>query len=110
MNTPYKHREILSDNIFVYENDDIYLVWSNEYTDDELCTVSMTVDIFTREGDMYRRSCEEIQEIAPDEGTVRGFLEKQGFEILSTRDDYTEEAVHEDTERIVYIARKTGDI
>ena len=30
MNTPYKHRELLADNTFVYELEDLYLVWQNE--------------------------------------------------------------------------------
>ena len=31
INTEYKHKEILGDNVFVIENEDVYCVWANKF-------------------------------------------------------------------------------
>lgn len=51
MNTPYKHREILGQNTFVYDLGDLYCVWQNA-TDDTLLT-EITLDFFVREKTLY---------------------------------------------------------
>lgn len=35
MNTPYKHREVLGDNTFVYDTDQVYCVWQNTWSPEE---------------------------------------------------------------------------
>lgn len=106
MNTPYKHEKILSDNTFVYEDEKAYLVWMNEYIGGEDCRVDMSLDIFIKEGGMYRRSSEDISEIAFDSGVIAKYLENAGFEVMCMTDGYTDKAVDAETERITYCARK----
>ena len=52
VNTPYKHREILGDNAFVYDTDEVYCVWQNS-TDENLLT-KVSLDIFEKDPDFKK--------------------------------------------------------
>ncbi len=108
MNTPYKHEQILADNTFVYDTDDVYLVWSNEYDDsDGDSRVDMCLDMFIPDEDgRYRREYDEISEIAFPAEMICGFLEAAGFEVLAVNDGYTDSALHEESATAVFTARK----
>lgn len=45
MNTPYKHREVLGDNTFVYDTDQVYCVWQNTWSPEE-GAVDIDLDFF----------------------------------------------------------------
>lgn len=45
MNTLYKHRELLGNQVYVYETDAVYCVWENALCKDN-CTVEITLDLF----------------------------------------------------------------
>ncbi|HOV41769.1 MAG TPA: class I SAM-dependent methyltransferase, partial [Oscillospiraceae bacterium] len=46
-NTPYKHREVLANNVFVYDLDEVFCVWQNSY-DEKTCTVEINLDFFEK--------------------------------------------------------------
>ena len=105
VNTPYKHREILADNTFTYETDNVYCIWENtlDATTDE---VKMHLEFFEREENgMYSRSSDDFSEKAYSEDELEKLLEECGFEILARYGDDTYEAPVETTQRIVYTAR-----
>ena len=109
INTPYKHREILGNNTFVYDTDDVFLVWQNTYRDED-CSVKIDLDFFAPEpegeGARYIRSSETFREYAYPTDTVRGLLENAGFEVLGVFDDFTFEPAREDSQRLTIAARK----
>ncbi|MBP1554489.1 MAG: class I SAM-dependent methyltransferase [Oscillospiraceae bacterium] len=106
LNTEYKHRCVLADNSFVYEDNGAMLVWQNSTSED--LRVSMTLDLFTREhGEIYHRRTGYIDEIWIDEKTLGEALEKAGLELLETYDGDTLESVSGQSERILYVTRKT---
>lgn len=109
MNTPYKHRSILAENTFVFEDEGLYCVWQNFFDEDsEDNAVDILLDIFSenKENGSYSRYSEEFTEIAVDEDIIREHLIYSGFEILSVNDGYSRKEPAEDTQRIVYTARK----
>ena len=56
MNTLYKHRELLGNQVYVYETDAVYCVWENALCEDN-CTVEITLDLFQLCADgRYRRT------------------------------------------------------
>lgn len=75
VNSEYKFEHILSDNIFTYENDNIFYVWENNY-EDNIC--DMYVNFFVNNGESYKRieqahserfySDDEILRVADDCG------------------------------------------
>ena len=52
LNTPYKHKFVLADNVFVIENDDVYCVWANKYKEKNLMT-DVSLDFFLSEDGLY---------------------------------------------------------
>ncbi len=106
VNTPYKHKNILGSNTFVYDLDDVYCVWQNTYSS-KCSRVDMSLDFFERldNGD-YRRYEESFSEIAFDDEVTEKILSDCGFEIAGKYDYDTFEKARADSEKIVYAARK----
>ena len=109
VNTPYKHREVLGNNTFVYDTDEVYCVWQNS-TDESLLT-TISLDIFEKDQDddeTYYRYSEEFDEWAYDLGDIRKWLEECKFEVTAVYEEMTREAVSDKTQRAVFVARKIG--
>ena len=109
VNTPYKHREILGDNTFVYDTDEVYCVWQNS-TDENLLT-RVSLDIFEKDEDdeeTYYRYCEEFAEKAYDLEDIRKWLEECKFEVTAVYEEMTRCSVKADTQRAVFVAKKHG--
>lgn len=107
LNTTYKHREVLGDNTFVIETDDVYCVWQNEFSEKDN-TVEINLDFFMPEGDAYQRSSESFCERAYTNGEIENALTKAGLKIEAVFEDMTENAPKESAERIVYVTRKVN--
>ncbi len=104
VNTEYKHREILGNQTFVYDLDDVYCVWQNS-TDSSLLT-EISLDFFVREGSRYRREEEQFAERAYSFAVLTGWLEEAGFELLDIYAGDTFSPVADTTQRAVFVARK----
>ena len=106
MNTLYKHRKILGNEIYLYETEDVYCVWENELQDDQ-CTVLITLQIFSQlENGLYRRKTEYITERAYASEQIQEALKKVGFHVLGIYHADTLEPLKEDSQRMVVAARK----
>ena len=103
MNTPYKHREVLGYNTFVYELPGVCCVWQNEFDGDD-CSVGIKLDIFSDEGGVYRRITEEFREKAYPKKVILSTLRECGFETLATYDELKSCRPTSRTERILYVA------
>ncbi len=111
INTPYKHEEILSNNTFIYDMDEVYCAWQNSYNK-ETATTSIDLDFFIKneDDDCYERYSESFFEYAYNPHDVLQALEKCGFEVLSTYDDYSNNPVNDKTQRLVVVAKKIKTI
>ena len=106
VNTVYKHREVLGNNVFVYEDETDYLVWQNFY-DPEDESVVEALDVFSlREDGAYVRDADEIVERAYDEKTLTSLLEETGFQVLAVFGDMTLAPPAATEERVYFVARK----
>ncbi len=106
VNTVYKHRNILGNNTFVYEDDQDFLVWQNEYdpADD---TVLMLIDIFSSDGgEKYIRESDEITERAYEADLIEDMLTKAGFRKIYRFGDLSDKTPCETEERIYFAAVK----
>lgn len=108
VNTPYKHREVLGNNTFVYDMDEVYCVWQNETDENMLTTVSL--DIFERdeEADAYYKYSEQFQERGYELSFLCELLKENKFELIGIYEEMTTETVKDNTERAVFVARKIG--
>lgn len=104
VNTPYKHREILRDNVFVYEFDDLFCCWQNSCEDG--INVDISLDIFAKEeGETaWDRYSESFSERAYDHETILRFLEDSGMKLLAVYGEDTLEPPTETTQRAIYVA------
>ena len=104
VNTVYKHRQVLGNNTFVYDCEDVYCVWQNTLETDE--RVKIHLDIFEQSGDGYSRSEEEFCETAYSDSVLRAMLKRAGLMVTACYDDYTEALPGEKTQRVVYVTKK----
>ncbi len=109
VNTLYKHREILGNNTFVLDQEDIYCVWQNEFDEKRLETL-ITLDFFAREGENYYRSGEEFCERAYTNSQLKKMLTAAGFKIEGIFDDLTQNSPQETTQRVFYVCRKLNKL
>ncbi len=106
MNTSYKHREILADNAFVFDDGEYMLVWQNEY-EKKKRRVKITTDLFVlSENGLYGRASDEFYEYDYTIGEIKTALTKNGYELINVVDFETLEGVTDSTERILFTAKK----
>ena len=100
INTPEKLRG-LDGQVFLDEGDDVYCVWRTEFNKrSRICTYGM--DIFQREGALWRRSQEEHYEKAWEVEELTGFLREAGFGHIRTYGDCVLRAPREQEPRIYF--------
>ncbi len=104
VNTPYKHRHVLFNNTFVFDEEGFFLSWDNEYEEPDV--VNIFLDLFVYNGKNYDRYSEEITERAYSVQSLREALFYCGFEIMGIYDELTQDPPREDSERIYFVCRK----
>lgn len=105
VNTPYKHREVLGDTAFVFEEEDFFCTWRNRYTARDN-KVTMLLDIFAEQEDgSYARFEDEIVERAYSLKKWEEMLAAAQFTPLAVYGDLTTEAPSKTEERWVIVAR-----
>ncbi len=104
VNTPYKHKNVLADNTFVFENDEVYCVWQNFLNDDD--SVDISLDFFEKDGESYYRASESFSEISIPLDEIKNMLCESGFEVIGVYDGYEDRKVSDNSERAVFVARK----
>ena len=105
VNTLYKHKNVLADNAFVYDLDELYCVWQNNFNEAD-GSVDISLDFFEEEDGVYYRSCESFTEKAYDLADIEKWLAESCFEVIGIFDDMTTEKAHPETERAVFLAKK----
>lgn len=110
-NTPYKHESILGNNTFVYDMDDVFCVWQNDY-DDSQCKVTINLDFFEKiekQGDSYHRSHERFCEYAYTDEQMIQMLKNAGFDVVNIFNEMSFESPKDDCQRKVFVTRKMED-
>lgn len=104
VNTPEKLRA-MDGQVFLDEDDDVYCVWRGEF-DEETNVCSYGMDLFQREGDIWRRCFEEHQEYAYSIAQLTRFLKDAGFTHIQVYADRQMRAPREGEQRVYIKARK----
>ncbi|MGN0521348.1 MAG: class I SAM-dependent DNA methyltransferase [Eubacterium sp.] len=102
LNTIYKHKHILADNTFVFDEDDFFLSWDNEYIGEN--SVRILLDFFVFNGKNYDRYSEEFFEKAYSVDEIKSLL--NDFEITGVYDDMTLNPPNDKSERIYFVCRR----
>lgn len=105
VNTTYKQEKILADNTFVYDLDEVYCVWQNQFVPEDSRT-DMRLDLFFPENGCYRRETEEFSEWYYSDAVLTKALQKANFELLERLPERAE-TTPEGEMRLYYVCRKT---
>lgn len=105
VNTVYKHREILKDNVFVFDTDEVYCVWQNTPVDSYVEEISLDFFIPHPNGG-YIRERECFRERAYETEEIKEMLRSSGFEVKSVFGDMSFETPDEKEQRLYFVAQK----
>lgn len=110
VNTPYKHREVLGNNAFVFEQDGFVCVWRNRFAE-KTCAVDMLLDFFVEtETGEYERLCDHVRERAYSRRTWEKLLADAGWDTLAVFAHGTEVVPDTNCERWVFVARNNRSV
>lgn len=103
INSYYKLHNIIGNNTFTYDEDDIFYVWENEFDEDEnICDFYLT--FFVKEAAGYRRFDEQHSERAYTRQEIEVMLREAGFNSIACYADYDKTPVTDMAERLVFVA------
>ncbi len=106
VNTEYKMQNRLSGNSFVYENDDVYCVWSSEYEPAEkLCYFDLNL-FFRKTDGSYQRQDEYQTERAYTEAELRKSIENTGLKCVAVYGGMDFSAPQTDSERLFFVVQR----
>lgn len=105
VNTLYKHREVLGNNTFIYDEEKVFCAWQNRLLKDNR-TVNINLDFFRKNGSVYERYNENFNEIAFTDDEIVNAVEGGGFKVIARYDDLTGEAPTDKSERVYYVVRR----
>ncbi len=109
INSEYKFKNVLANNIFTYDSDEIFYVWENNFVEEEgLCDFFLT--FFVKENDKYIRFDESHTERAYKDSEIVKALTENGFEILEKLNDFTDKKATKTSERIMYVCKNIDSI
>ena len=104
VNTPEKLRA-MDGQVFLDEDDDVFCVWCGAF-DEAVNTCCYSMDLFQREGNLWRRSFEEHREYAYSAKQLTAILKDAGFTDIAIYGDRKLSAPESGEQRIYFKARK----
>ena len=103
INSKYKLENVLGNNIFTYNSEDVYYIWENIYEDE---VVEMNLTFFLKDGECYKRFDETHLERAYDEAEIEEALTHAGLKVIKKLDNYSDKKINKETERITYVVKR----
>lgn len=101
VNTLYKHKNILGNNTFVFDEEDFFLSWDNEYGD---ACVNIFIDIFVFNSKNYDRYSENFTERAYDVEQLKTALSR--FKLIGIYDELSLSQPKDESERLYFVCKK----
>ena len=108
MKTPYFYSEVLADNTFAEDRDEVSFIWEN-YFDEETQINEYALSLFVpldEETDTYRKFQEFHYQRAYTMETVQNLIEKAGLHVKAVYHAFSEENASETSERWYFCVRK----
>ena len=109
INTAYKLENIIGNNTFILENEDVFCSWQNEFDKRRrICDFYLT--FFLKDGDKFTRFDEEHSERAYEISEIEKLLENSGMRLLKVYDDKSFSKPVKNSERVFFVAQEQGKI
>lgn len=107
INTRYKLENVIGENTFVLENEDVFCTWQNEYDKKrKICDFYLT--FFCRNGNEYTRFDEQHSERAYELEDIKKLIENSGMRLLKAYDDLSFNKPGKNSERVFFVAQEQG--
>lgn len=103
ISTSYKLSNIIGNNTFTMNEEDLSYIWDN-YLDGD--TLEMYISFFVREGRLYRRFEEHHIQRIYDVDFIVDALKTAGFKNIDILDDYSLRPLRKDSLRATFIAQR----
>ncbi|MBE6730518.1 MAG: class I SAM-dependent methyltransferase [Ruminococcaceae bacterium] len=104
-NTVYKHKNVLGNNTFIYDLEDVFCAWQNRYKSLNN-RVTIELDFFLKKNGLYERQSERFSEITFENEVVSDLLKECGFKEVYIYDDMSFYPPKKDSQRVVFVAKK----
>ncbi|MGI5894732.1 MAG: class I SAM-dependent DNA methyltransferase [Candidatus Merdivicinus sp.] len=104
LNTCYKHREILANNTFVYDYDEVFCAWQNTLLEEYVVQMDLSIFVEAEDG-LFERMEESFAERAYSPEQVERALQKAGLELCAVYDEDSVSPPRADSQRLIYVAR-----
>lgn len=108
ISSAYKLEYVLGQSVFTESSEDVSFIWEN-YFNSENKILEFDLTLFEKQGNHYIRHDEVHQQRAYEIDEVKAMMQAAGFECLQVLDTDTNEAVHDKTERLLFIGRKINE-
>ncbi len=106
VNTTYKHNEILANNTFIYDYDEVYCVWQNTLADNNI--IDINLDLFCKNDDeSYTKLTEQFSERAYTHEEILRFINNTNLKLVDFYADDTFDKPNETSQRIIYVVKST---
>lgn len=106
VNSEYKFRQVLAQETYTYETDDIFYVWENDFDEESgLCNLYLTF-FQQAENGLYSRLDEVHTQRLYTDTHLQKALKEAGLKVIARYDGYTKDKPKCDSERIVYEVKK----
>lgn len=106
MHTPHYYEDILADNQWVQQEDDVVLIWENDFSQKPIINIWLTFFV-KQENGLFRKHLEEHQQKCYQVETVKELVEKAGFVIKYVGSDLFGELLDlSKDERMYFVASK----
>lgn len=108
LNTEYKYKHILGDNVIAENRDEGSFIWENSYDPQTGINVYELALFLPVEGGLYEKYEEIHYQRSYSLGEIRELLQEAGMEFVTAYDAFSLDPPKEDSERIYIIARECG--
>jgi SAM-dependent methyltransferase len=105
INSYYKLTEVLGNNVYNYDDENVTYIWQNSLEED---IVDMYLTFFVKQGELYKRFDEQHSERAYKCEEIEAALHEIGLKIVMKMNNYEDRDIEDTTERIVYVVKKEG--
>ncbi len=109
INTEYKFKNILSNNTFGGNYDDVSYIWENFYDEENKINEYLTsFFILDEETDLYEKFEEEHKEKAYSIETLKNIIKKSGLKLMGVYDENLFEAPKDNSQRLYFVCMEDG--
>lgn len=109
VNTIFKHKNVLGNNIYTYDMENVFCAWENTYVEEKRRT-DIVLNIFAKAKNGYQRYIESFSEHAFELDAIEEALKQVGFEICAVYDYDSFNPLRIDSEKAVFVAKKLNTL